>query len=116
MVESKRIIGDKTSVECRYYLTSLKADAKQLAKAIRAHWEIENKVHWCLDVMFQEDQSRARIKHAAQNLALLRRLSLNILRRDRDSKKSLNIRSRLAAWKPEYLESLLNDLSSANFR
>jgi predicted transposase YbfD/YdcC len=108
MVESKRIIGEQTTIQRRYYLTSLKANAKQLAKAIRSHWEVENKVHWWLDVLFQEDQSRARVKHAAQNLALLRRLSLNILRRDLNSKKSLNIRSRLAGWKTEYLETLLN--------
>lgn len=108
MVESKRTIGESTTTERRYYLTSLPPNAKELAKAIRAHWEIENKVHWCLDVSFREDHSRARVKHAAQNLALLRRLTLNILRKDTRSKRSLNIKRRLASWKPEYLEYLLS--------
>jgi len=107
MVESERMVAGHSSLQRRYYLTSLKPDARQLAKAIRAHWEIENKVHWCLDVMFREDHSRARVKYAAQNLALLRRLSLNILRKDVNSKKSLNIRRKLASWNPDYLGALL---------
>jgi len=91
MVESKRTIGDTATLERRYYLTSLPPNAKELAKAIRAHWEIENKVHWCLDVCFREDHSRARVRHATQNLALLRSLTLNILRKDTTSKRSWNI-------------------------
>lgn len=107
MVESERVVGEAKTLESRYYLTSLKPDPKEFARAIRAHWEIENKVHWCLDVSFREDHSRARIKHAAQNLALLRRLALNLLRKDSTSKKSLNVKRHLAAWNPHYLESLL---------
>lgn len=106
-LESQRQIGEKNTVERRYYLTSLKADAKEVAKAIRAHWEIENKAHWCLDVTFGEDQSTVRIKQAAQNFALLRRLAMNMLRKETSVKKSLNMKRHLAAWKPEYLELVL---------
>ena len=107
MVESMRTIDGQTTVQRRYYLSSLGADARELAKAVRTHWEVENKAHWCLDVMFNEDRSRARVKFAAENLALLRRLSLNILRKDTDSKQSLRIRRNMASWKTEYLEHLL---------
>ena len=106
-VESQRQIGEQNTVERRYYLTSLKADAKEVAKAVRSHWEIENKAHWCLDVTFGEDQSTVRIKQAAQNFALLRRLAMNMLRKETSVKKSLNMKRHLAAWKPEYLELVL---------
>ena len=96
MVESERTIDARTTVQRRYYLSSLKANARELAKAVRTHWEVENKAHWCLDVLFHEDRSRARLKFAAENLALLRRLSLNILRRDVEAKQSLRIRQQMA--------------------
>lgn len=107
MVESTRTIRGETTVQRRYYLSSLKANARELAKAVRTHWEVENKAHWCLDVLFHEDRSRSRLKFAAENLALLRRLSLNILRRDVGAKQSLRIRRQMASWKTEYLEHLL---------
>ena len=106
-LESQRQIGEHNTVERRYYLTSLKADAKKIAEAIRAHWEIENKVHWCLDVTFGEDQSTVRVKEAAQNFALLRRLAMNMLRKDTSSKRSLNLKRHRAALKTEYLELVL---------
>jgi predicted transposase YbfD/YdcC len=106
-LESQRQIGEQNTVERRYYLTSLKADAKEVARAIRAHWEIENKVHWCLDVTFREDQSTVRVKQAAQNFALLRRLAMNMLRKDTSTKKSLNMKRHRAALKTEYLELVL---------
>lgn len=107
MVESRRTIGEQTTVQRRYYLSSLKADAREFSKAVRTHWEVENKAHWCLDVLFHEDRSRARLKFAAENLALLRRLSLNILRKDVGAKQSLRIRRQMAGWSTEYLEHLL---------
>ncbi|MBI3317098.1 MAG: ISAs1 family transposase [Candidatus Omnitrophica bacterium] len=106
-VESHREIGEQKTLERRYYLTSLKADAKEIAKAIRTHWEIENKAHWCLDVTFGEDHSTVRIKQAAQNFALLRRLAMNMLRKETSVKKSLNMKRHRAALRPEYLELVL---------
>lgn len=107
MVESQREIGGQKTLERRYYLTSLKADARQFAKAIRAHWEIENKVHWCLDVTFREDRSTVWIKQAARNFSLLRRLAMNMLRKETSTKKSLNMKRHRAALNTGYLELVL---------
>ncbi len=73
---------EKTSVEKRYYITSHKPDANLLQKYIRQHWSIENQCHWVLDVTWKEDASRIRKDHAAQNVALLRKLALNLLKSD----------------------------------
>jgi predicted transposase YbfD/YdcC len=108
VVESQRTIRNQTTTETRLYLTSLKPNAKELAKAIRAHWDIENKLHWSLDVCFREDQSRARIKFSAENFARLRRLALNILKKDTLSKKSLRVKRLQAALNDTYLDSLLS--------
>lgn len=83
VVEATRQVGDKTTVERRYYLSSLPVDAAAFARAVRGHWAIENQCHWVLDMVFGEDQSRARTGHAVANLGLLRRLALNLLRRDK---------------------------------
>ena len=110
MVESERTIGEHTTVEKRYYLTSLKADAQEFARAVRGHWSIENQLHWSLDVSFNEDQCRVRVKRAAENFALLRRMALHLLKRDTASKKSLNRKRRQAAMDPTYLETLLGKI------
>lgn len=106
-VEAKRTIQGKTSVERRYYLSSLKRDAKELARAVRAHWSIENNLHWVLDVVFREDESRVRIGHAAENFALLRRAALQLLKKDTTSKVGLKARRLKAGWSNAYLESVL---------
>lgn len=86
MIESTRQIGEHSSTERRYYISSLGGDAKRLAEAIRGHWGIENSMHWVLDVAFGEDQCRARVKNAAQNFAILRRIVINLLRADPTTK------------------------------
>lgn len=86
MIESTRQIGERSSTERRYYISSLAADAKRLGEAIRGHWGIENSMHWVLDVAFGEDQCRARVKNAAQNFAILRRIVINLLRADPTTK------------------------------
>lgn len=87
-VESTRIIGDHTSTEYRYYLVSL-TDLKRFSECTRNHWQIENSQHWVLDVQFGEDKNRARIDHSAANLALVRRMALNVLRINKPKKYSL---------------------------
>ena len=108
MVEATRTVGDKTSVERRYYISSLPADAKRLARAIRGHWEIENQVHWVLDMVFDEDQRRMRERQSTTNGAMLRRLALTMLRQDLTPKVSLRRKRLKAGWDNTYLESLLN--------
>ena len=106
-VESKRTIRGETSVEHRYYLTSLKADAQEFAEAVRAHWSVENSLHWVLDVSFREDESRVRIGHAAENFSLLRKMALMMLKEDRSSKSSIKGKRQEAGWNSDYLEKVI---------
>ena len=110
MVESERIIGEHKSIERRYYLSSLKADAKEFARAVREHWSIENQLHWSLDVSFREDQCRVRIQRATENFALLRRMAIHILKQDKTQNKSLNRKRWRAAMNPDYLRLLLGGI------
>lgn len=105
-VESIRDIGGVVTTERRYYLLSLTRNVRTFAKANRQHWGIENSVHWTLDVTFKEDDSRARVGHAAHNLATLRRLALNALKRE-TSKASMRIKVKKAGWSNEYLLAVL---------
>jgi predicted transposase YbfD/YdcC len=108
LVEATRETGGKTTVERRYYLSSLPVDAARFARAVRGHWAIENQCHWVLDVVFGEDQSRARTGHAVANLGLLRRLALNLLRRDKTCQRGAKGKQLNAALNPHYLLSLLS--------
>ncbi len=107
MVESVREVDGQTSVERRYYLSSLPLGVETFARAVRSHWGVENKVHWVLDVCFLEDQSRARAGYAAENLATLRRLALNLLKREQTQKRGIRGKQLIAGWDPAYLARLL---------
>ena len=107
MVDSGRTRGFTESVERRYYLSSLKNDAEQFVKAVRGHWGVENSLHWALDVVFGEDDSRARTGYAAENLVATRRLAVNLLRRDKTCKRSIKGKLMLAAIDPDYLKLIL---------
>ena len=107
MVESIREVDGKATVERRYYLSSLPSGAETFGRAVRSHWGVENKVHWIMDVCFREDQSRARTGNAAENLATLRRLSLNLLRREKTKKRSIRGKQLNAGWDHAYLLTLL---------
>jgi predicted transposase YbfD/YdcC len=80
MITSERTIKGKTTVEHRFYISSLAPDAQRMNQAVRQHWRVENSLHWCMDVVFGDDQMRARTDHAAQNFAVLRQFVLNLLR------------------------------------
>jgi predicted transposase YbfD/YdcC len=107
MVESLREVNGKTTVERRYYLGSLLLGVETFARAVRSHWGVENKVHWIMDVCFREDQSRARAGYAAENLATLRRLALNLLRREKTKKRGIRGKQLNAGWDHAYLLRLL---------
>ena len=108
VVESERCIRGKTTLERRFYLSSLPADASRLLPAIRAHWSVENRLHWCLDVAFADDQMRVRTGHAAHNLAILKHITLNLIRLDPIKRKGgIKARRFIAATSDAYREHLL---------
>lgn len=95
------------SVQTRYFFTSLKTDVSEVATAIRSHWSIENNLHWVLDVHFREDHCRTRSGYADANLALLRRLAINIIKRVKPEKKSINSVMNRCAWREDELIKML---------
>ena len=107
MVEAIREVGGVRTVQRRYYLSSLPLGVETFARAVRGHWGVENKLHWVLDVCFREDQSRARAGYAAENLATLRRLALNLLKREKTKKRGLKGKQLNASWDHAYLLRLL---------
>jgi predicted transposase YbfD/YdcC len=107
MVESERQIGDKTTRDTRYYISSLPSDAKTFAQASRGHWGIENGLHWCLDIAFREDESRIRIGHAATNLGIIRHFALNLIKQDKSRKVGVKASRKRAGWDETYLHRLL---------
>jgi predicted transposase YbfD/YdcC len=109
LIKRSREIRGKTSTEWSYYIGSKGiAEAEAFAKAARAHWGIENRLHWVLDVTFREDNCRVRKDHAPQNLSTLRKFVLSLLRQDaRYPKRSLRSRRKTAERNPDYRASLL---------
>lgn len=101
LVSTRRIADNITTCE-RFFITSLTDDASVVLPAIRAHWQVENALHWTLDVVFREDDSRLRHGHSAQNFATLRRFALSWLSQ-LDDKCSLKLRRKRASWNPDVL-------------
>ncbi len=106
-VKSAREEKGKITTEKRYYISSLKARAVRIGEIIRLHWGIENKLHWHLDVTFNEDKSKIRAGHGAENFSLLKRCVLNLVKADKDNKDSISTRRRVASWDPAYRLRLL---------
>ena len=123
MVQSTRQLWNKTTTTVRFYISSLEADAQRHNRVIRSHWSIEKRcdparvqrapgsaprdsLHWVLDVTFNEDASRIRQGHAAENLGLLRRLSVNLLKRE-PSKQSLKMKRYKAGMDNNFLMKIL---------
>lgn len=107
MVESERDIGDQTTEETRYFISSLPNDAKRFAEAARGHWGIENGLHWCLDVAFREDDSRVRKGHGPTNLAIINRFALSLVKQDPSRKVGIKASRKRAGWDSDYLLHLL---------
>lgn len=98
--------GDQETSEVRYFISSLRLGVKRFARAIRGHWSIENTLHWCLDVTFREDESRLRDRHAADNVAWLKRFAISLLKQRQD-KESIAMRRRMVGWNTDYLAQVL---------
>ena len=108
VIVSEREIKGKQSIELRLYISSLPADASRLLQAVRSHWRIENSLHWCLDVAFGDDQMRVRTGHAAHNLAILKQLTLNLIRQAPSQRKGgIKARRLIAASSDSYRAHIL---------
>jgi predicted transposase YbfD/YdcC len=105
-VAARAELKDRDRFDTRYYISSAALTAKAAANAVRGHWGIENRLHWVLDVVFKDDQSRLRTGHGAKNMAVVRHFAINLVRQTKD-KKSLKLRRKVAGWADDYLASIL---------
>ena len=105
-IESNVTKGAKVTRERRFYISSRHMTPEQTLAAVRAHWHIENALHWVLDVTFKDDLSRVRKGHGAKNMAIVRHFAINLVRNAKD-KRSIKVRRKLAGWSTDYLKSLL---------
>ena len=92
----------------RYFITSLESNAAQILDYQRSHWGIENKLHWVLDIAFNEDRARMRKDNAASNFSIIRKMSLNLLRQDKTSKIGVKGKRLRCGWDDKYLFNLLS--------
>jgi predicted transposase YbfD/YdcC len=115
MVGRGRKVGDASSYTTQYYITSHAGTAQELGTRIRAHWGIENSLHWVLDVVFREDDSRVRAGHAGENLALMRRVAVSLLRRA-PGKESGRTKRMRAGWDDDYLLKVLLGFAEVEVR
>ena len=98
---------DKMQTSTRYFISSWQASAEDFLQAIRAHWQIENNLHWVLDVAFREDESRIRSDHAPANMALLRHIAVNLLKQEKTAKIGVSNKRKRAGWDDDYLERVV---------
>ena len=104
-ITSIREFANKTETQVRFYISSLKT-GNDFNKYIRDHWSVENNLHWTLDMIFREDEQRKRANHAAANFSIVRKIALNLLKKD-TGKESLRTKRLKAAWNKDYLIKLL---------
>ncbi|HEY9300265.1 MAG TPA: ISAs1 family transposase [Phormidium sp.] len=107
LVESIRTVDGKTTVETRYYISSLTNEAQLFGQSVRSHWRIENQLHWVQDVAFSEDDCRIRKDNATQNLAIIRQIALNFLGREKSLKVGIKNKQFRAAMDNDYLLKVL---------
>lgn len=91
----------------RYYISSLKNNAKQAFQAVRGHWGIENELHWVLDLAFREDESRIRKDHGSENLAVLGHMALNLLKREKRTHVGIKTKRLKAPWDENHMLQVL---------
>jgi len=108
-VRARTELKDRCRFDTRYFISSAAMSAQQAATAVRGHWLVENALHWTLDVVFNDDQSRLRKGNGAANMAIVRHFALNLVRAVTD-KRSIKLRRKRAGWNPDYLASILGPL------
>jgi predicted transposase YbfD/YdcC len=108
-VASRAELKDRCRFETRYYVSSAALSAPRAGEAVRSHWAIENSLHWVLDVIFGDDQSRLRTGHGAKNMAVVRHFAINLARAAKD-KRSIKLRRKCAGWDQTYLATILGHL------
>ena len=108
MLETTRTVNNEVEKSKRYFVTSLEYEQiDDFQRAVRQHWGIEINLHWSLDVSFKEDLNRVRIGHAAENLAIVRRIALNLLKQEKTHKNGISTRRKRAGWDNKYLMKVL---------
>ena len=107
-VERIRTQNGQTSTQTAYYISSLEATAQTFLRLTRGHWSVENQLHWLLDVAFREDHSLTHKDHAPQNLALLRKIALSLIRMDSSRKASVARKRRMAAYDDDFALSIIS--------
>jgi predicted transposase YbfD/YdcC len=110
LVEYEKFEDGETSTERRYFISSLEPNPEKLLEATRRHWHIETKMHWVLDVAFQEDDSRIRMGNAAQNMSAVRRLALGLLEQEESLSVGTKNKRLRAGWDQDYLEKILRQV------
>jgi predicted transposase YbfD/YdcC len=108
LITSERRIGQETSAQSRYFISSLPPNAAKLLAAVRSHWGIENSLHWQLDIVFDEDHSRIRKDNSPQNFAVIRQMALNLLKSEKTAKGGIQAKRLQAAWDENYLLEVLS--------
>lgn len=108
MIRTKRETKDTITEDTRFYITSHNADAKFFSEAVRKHWQVENSLHWTLDVSMNEDASRIRIEASPENYATIRHIALNVLRSDKTTKASVKRKMNMAALDDNFRSTLVN--------
>ncbi|MBX3080464.1 MAG: ISAs1 family transposase [Anaerolineae bacterium] len=106
-IASERRLAGRVEQDVRYFISSLTADPNRLLEVVRAHWQIENQVHWVLDIAFRQDENRVRKDHAPHNLAILQHLVLNLFKQDKSLKVGVNANRLRAGWDNAYLLNVL---------
>ena len=111
VVSERRVAGEEATTDVRYYIGSKPGKAKEYAGYIRGHWGIENSLHWVLDMVFDEDRSRIRKDHGQENLALLRRLAVSVLKNAKSCPGSIRTKQLQAILDDEVLHDMLSIFS-----
>ena len=104
----RAFIAGVETVNTRFYISSLPPNAKRILQATRQHWGIENRLHWVLDIAFNEDRSRVRKDHAPANLAVLRHMAVNLLKQETSAKGGIKAKRLQAGWNEDYLIKVLS--------